>query len=848
MPAKATTRSTSNAASAKKGTTTVKKAPAKKAVAKKTAVTKTTKKTTATKKVTVKKTTSPSAWSYKAKSLNKILSTDITKGKHLVIVESPAKGRTIGGFLGKNVDVQASFGHVADLPAKTLGVDVADGFLPTYEISPEKKKVVAELKRRAQEADGVWLATDEDREGEAIAWHIAQTLGLDIEKTPRIVFHEITKEAINRAVQEPRTIDMNLVDAQQARRVLDRLVGFSVSPVLWTKIKRGLSAGRVQSVAVKLIIEREREITWFKPEESWKLFASLCHTTWLLEVQLTKVDGKEPQAANYADVETILQPYGVSMATPATPGNPEEPLVCDYEKSFPFSLTDITIKQGKKNPSAPFITSTLQAEASRRFGWSVKQVMSVAQRLYESGYITYMRTDSTNLSWLAIGAAKNYITNTYGPKYHQVRQFASKSKNAQEAHEAIRPTYIDRTPEKSGLGAQEGMLYRLIWQRTVASQMASAEVELTTYAFTPQGIPHTWTAQGSVITFEWFLVLYGKQTQEEQDETDKQDDGETLLPKLSKGTSCTSEHILAQQNFTKPPSRYTESALVKALESRGIGRPSTYAPTISTIQDRGYIEKQDDKKLYPLEISFHVNDYLQEHFSTMMDYDFTAQMEDSLDEIGLGNIWRQTMMQEFYGPFSAAIQEAKKWEKAVVAVGKHCPTCADWQLIYKFTRFGKFIWCDHYPECTYTEKSQEEQDALAPLKEKYEGKPCPEGGTIVVKMGRFWPFLTSSLYPEVKWITSIPDEALQALEASHGGGVCPDCGTWKLVVKKARRGNYFLACNRYPDCKHAENIPWQPGGWGGARSWWARKSFRKTATGSRTSAAKKTVKKTTKKK
>lgn len=484
----------------KPATTPAKKAAVKKTIAKNTAANKAATKKTVTKKKT-SSDTGP-ALSYKAPLLKKTFSTDMSTGKHLVIVESPAKGRTIGGFLGKHVQVQASFGHIADLPGKTMGVDIKNDFAPTYEISPEKKKVVSELKKLAKEADGVWLATDEDREGEAIAWHIAQTLGLDVKTTPRIVFHEITKEAILDAVKHPRTIDMNLVDAQQARRVLDRLVGFTVSPVLWTKIKRGLSAGRVQSVAVKLIIEREREIQAFKPQESWKLITTLRHATGTLAVGLSAVGGKAASIMNYADVHATLSPYGIGLdAASARAGDPQDPLMLDYPHVHNFSLVDVAIKQGKKNPSAPYITSTLQAEASRRFGRSVKQVMSVAQRLYESGYITYMRTDSTNLSGMAIAAAKSYILDTYGERYHQVRQFASKSKNAQEAHEAIRPTYINRAPDASGLAGQELMLYRLIWQRTLASQMASAELELTTYTFMPDGIDHQWTAQGSVITF-----------------------------------------------------------------------------------------------------------------------------------------------------------------------------------------------------------------------------------------------------------------------------------------------------------------------------------------------------------
>jgi DNA topoisomerase I len=822
MPVKKTTRSTTSAAPAKKVAkeTSAKKAPAKKRVTKKVAA-----KKSPAKKVAPKKNEP-----YVPSRLASAYSTDISKGKHLVIVESPAKAKTIGWFLGKGVEVLASYGHVSDLPQKTMWVDIKNNFEPTYEIAAEKKKVIAELRKRAKEADGVWLATDEDREGEAIARHVAQALWLDLQKTPRIVFHEITKEAIQKAVQSPRYIDMNLVDAQQARRILDRIVGFSISPVLWIKIKRWLSAWRVQSVAVKLIIEREREIQAFKPEESWKIFADITYQNYTLRTTLAKIGKDEAELRSIDDVQAILEQYAISdIASVIKTDEKNWSQTCTIEHKHIFQLHDIIVKNGKKNPSAPFITSSLQQEASRRFGRGVKQVMSVAQRLYEAWFITYMRTDSTNLSGLAIAAAKWFITKTYGEKYHQVRQFASKSKNAQEAHEAIRPTYIDRTPDQSGLAAQELMLYRLIWLRTVASQMASAEVENTTYDFMPAGLDHHWTITGEVITFDGFLVLYEKQksdtTKEDDDIAD--DEQDAILPKIAKGTNCDANVFEAVQFFTKPPSRYTESALVKALESRGIGRPSTYAPTISTIQDRGYIEKKEDKKLYPFEIAFHVNDFLDIHFKHMMNYEFTAKMEDLLDEIADGGITRQNMMKNFYTEFDKEVQEAKQWEKAVMFVWRNCPKCKEWNLIYKFTKFGKFIGCDKYPECDYTEKTKEESDKLAPLKEKYEGQPCPEWGTIVVKMWRFWPFLTSSLYPEVKWISWIPDDAKIALEKEFGGKECPECGKWKLVIKKARRGNYFLACDRYPECKHAENIPGQPSTGGGGWKRFAKKKIAK---------------------
>lgn len=834
------TRSTHSAAKAKKGETNSEIKSIKKTPVKKASKPKTTKATKAKKSLAKKQTGSTAIAKTSSAKLRTTFLSDISKGSHLVIVESPAKAKTIKGFLGGHVDVQASFWHVADLPNKTLGVDIKDNFKPTYEIAPEKKKVISELKRRAVGMDGIWLATDEDREWEAIAWHVANALGLDVKEVPRIVFHEITKEAIKSAVSTPRKLDIDLVDAQQARRVLDRIVWFSVSPILWTKIKRGLSAGRVQSVAVKLVVEREREIQNFKPEESRKVFSELTHEDYSLSVELTKIKGKTPHLKTFPDIEKLLAEYKISLSQKDIGFDKKNwNQLVNLNYTHPFTLSNITVKSWKKNPSPPFITSTLQQEASRRFGWTVKQVMSVAQRLYEAWYITYMRTDSTNLSSLALGSAKEYITSTFGEKYHQVRQFTSKIKNAQEAHEAIRPSYIDRTPEKSNLAGQELSLYRLIWLRTVASQMASAEYEETTYDFAPEGIDHTRSIKGEIITFPWFLTLYGekpapkKPAKSLDDENNTQDEDEEIiqeitLPKIKKWTICSASSLLAKQLFSQPPSRYTESGLVKALESRAIWRPSTYAPTIATIQDRWYVEKKEDKKIYPLEISFHVQDYLEKYFTKLMNYEFTAKMEDKLDDVAIGKVKRESMMQQFYDWFETQLLEAKKWEKTTMPVGRHCPKCKDWNLIFKFTKFGKFIGCDAYPECDYTEKTQEENDALAPLKEKYEGKPCPEWGTIVVKIGRFGPFLTSSLYPEVKRISSIPDDIKIDLEAKHWGGVCPDCKEGTLVVKKARRGNYFLACSRYPDCKHAENIPWQENSsW--AWSSGAKKRFRKKA-------------------
>jgi len=471
--------------------------------------------------------------------------------KNLVIVESPAKAKTIARYLGKGFEVKSSFGHIRDLPKKGLAVDKEHGFEPTYEISPDKKKVVAELKKAAKAADVVWLASDEDREGEAIAWHLCIALGLKLDNTKRIVFHEITKPAIERAVEHPRTVDKRLVDAQQARRVLDRLVGYELSPVLWKKVQSGLSAGRVQSVAVRLIVEREREIRDFKPEVTFRVTAQFS-------------DDKQPFTAELSKKLADIQAAREFLSD------------C---KQATFTVADITMKPGFRNPSAPFTTSSLQQEASRRLGFGVKQTMMLAQRLYEDGHITYMRTDSTVLSQTALSAAQAYITKNFGERYHRVRQYQTKQQSAQEAHEAIRPTEL--TVLKAGDDPQQQKLYQLIWQRMLASQMAAAETERTEANIDISSRPEQFIAKGEILRFDGFLKVYGG----------GKDD--TLLPALKKGDRLTAEAIVAEEAFSKPPARYSEASLVKKLEELGIGRPSTYAPTISTIQSRGYVEKRD---------------------------------------------------------------------------------------------------------------------------------------------------------------------------------------------------------------------------------------------------------------
>ena len=576
--------------------------------------------------------------------------------ENLVIVESPAKAKTIEQFLGKGFTVKSSFGHIRDLEKKDLGVDIEHNFQPKYEISADKKMVVKELKALAKEAKTVWLASDEDREGEAIAWHLFEVLKLKPENTKRIVFHEITKDAILYAIAHPRDIDKNLVDAQQARRVLDRLVGFEVSPVLWKKVKPSLSAGRVQSVAVRLIVEREREINAFKEQAYYRVtgqFATAAHATLKAEVQ-----------ERFASKEAALA-------------------YIEACRDAEFTVTSVETKPTIRKPAPPFTTSTLQQEASRKLGLSVSQTMSVAQKLYEHGLITYMRTDSVNLSALAINTAKEVIRTTLGERYSQPRNYATKTKGAQEAHEAIRPTYMNRPTIEGDRNEQQ--LYELIYKRTLASQMANAELERTSIVISLSNRKEPFTAIGEVITFDGFLRVY---MESYDDETE--DEHTDLLPAIEKGDRLERQAITAQEQFTQHPPRYTEASLVKKMEALGIGRPSTYAPTITTIQNRGYIiresregvEKEvvtltlkgkdikssvskktfgaEKKKLFPSDMGMVVTDFLSAHFKNIMDYNFTAEAEESLDRVAEGKEEWQKMIGEFYSPFHENVESTLK--------------------------------------------------------------------------------------------------------------------------------------------------------------------------------------------
>ncbi|MBD98455.1 MAG: DNA topoisomerase I [Verrucomicrobia bacterium] len=604
--------------------------------------------------------------------------------KNLVIVESPAKAKTIEGFLGKDFTVKSSFGHIRDLPGKKISIDIENGYTPEYIISDDKKKVVAELKKLAKKAEIVWLATDEDREGEAISWHLLEALHLDESKTKRIVFSEITKNAIQKAIEKPRSVNKNLVDAQQARRVLDRLVGYELSPILWKKVKPSLSAGRVQSVTVRLIVEREREIKAFNVSEFFRIQGNFKNSSSsLFKAEVSK------RFDSFDEVKSFLEECSNSS----------------------FSIKSVVKKPAKKSPTAPFTTSTLQQEASRKLGYSVAQTMLVAQKLYEAGKITYMRTDSVNLSDFALQSAASHIKSEYGEEYLKSRQYSTKSKGAQEAHEAIRPTDLS-VPSLKG-DSQESRLYELIWKRTISSQMADARIERTTATIDVSSSEYDFSAKGEVLQFDGFLKVYLESTDDESEEAQ-----EGMLPKLIEGEGLDRIKIEATQRFTKHPARYQEASLVRKLEELGIGRPSTYAPTISTVQKRGYVVKEsregeertykvlilDDEgineeartertgaeknKLFPTDIGSVVTDFLAEHFDKIMDYSFTANVEKQFDDIAAGQLVWNKMINQFYGPFHKNVE--KTLEHADRAKGERLLGIDPKSGKEVFARIGRF--------------------------------------------------------------------------------------------------------------------------------------------------------------
>lgn len=673
---------------------------------------------------------------------------------NLVIVESPTKAKTLAKFLGDKYHIEASMGHIRDLPKSELGVDVENNFEPQYIIPRDKRKRVNELKKLAEKSDTLFLATDPDREGEAIAWHIAALLGSPSKgkikkEMKRVVFHEITEEAIKDAFNHPRELDLKLVDAQQARRVLDRLVGYKLSPLLWKKIKRGLSAGRVQSVALRLIVEREKEIGLFKAQEYWTIEALVSlkdKSSDKFTITLVEIDGKKAEINN--EVEAKKHVEGL--------------------KSSDFKISEVNKKEVRRYPYAPFTTSTLQQTSSNKLGMSAKKTMMIAQSLYEQGFITYMRTDSVNLSASAITAVRDYISQDIGTKYlpSTQRVFKSKSKNAQEAHEAIRPTDPKVTSEYikqvAGFTRDHIRLYELIWKRFVACQMSEAVIDQTTV--TVKADIYTLRATGSVIKFEGWLKLYGKEVEEEKPVTEEveADNKNQLLPEVKEGQDLNQEEVIPTQHFTQPPPRYNEASLIKKLEELGIGRPSTYAPILSTIQERFYVEKTE-RKFFPTSLGITVTDFLLEYFPDVFNYEFTAQMEDSLDQIASGErAWKPTI-QQFYTPFEKKITDtfadAEKVQMEVEYVDKNCPKCGK-RLMVRVGKFGKFLACSGFPDCKHTEALEEKIDAVCP----------DDGGQIVVRKTRHGKtFYGCKNWPTCKfasWTKPKGSEKLEVVETS----------------------------------------------------------------------------------
>ncbi len=710
----------------------------------------------------------------------------------LIIVESPTKAKTISKFLAKKYRVESSFGHIRDLPKSEMGIDITANFEPRYVIPTKAKKTVSGLKAAAKKSVSVILASDEDREGEAIAWHLVQALGLDEQKIKRIVFHEITKEAILAALENPRTIDHNLVNAQQARRVLDRLVGYELSPFLWKKVAKGLSAGRVQSVATRLIVEREKEIRAFKSEEYWTLTG---------DFQTEKKKGSDG-ASFTADLYKLR---GKTFDKLTIKANDAKQLK-DLLSGSSYKIDKIEKKQVSKNPSPPFTTSTLQQSANRHLGFSAKQTMTVAQKLYEEGYITYMRTDALNLSPKFTGEAATWLKNNLGAEYSVPggRAYKNKSKNAQEAHEAIRPTEVATTPEMLGekLDRNQARLYRLIWERAVSSQMPPAKLAATTIdtKTETEGQEYIFRASGQMIVFDGYLKIWPEKTKEQE------------LPAVTEGEAARLLELRSDQHETNPPARYSDASLVKELEKHGIGRPSTYAPTINTIIARNYVTRDDNKKLQPTDIAFVVVDLLINHFPKIVDYEFTATLEDDLDSIASGEKEWQPVIKGFYEDFHGNLQ-AKYEEinkKDIMPEEKSeelCDKCGA-AMIIKTGRYGKFLACSAFPDCRNIKKlgggpasSPEKSAQVGELEKKHAGTVCDKcGSPMAVKVGKYGPFLACTSYPKCKNIKNIAQEG-EGKEID-----CPLCQKGKIVKKFSRRGPFY-ACSNYPDCKNAYSGP-----------------------------------------
>jgi DNA topoisomerase I len=685
--------------------------------------------------------------------------------KNLVIVESPAKAKTIEKYMGKDYKVLASMGHVRDLPKSAFGIEINGDVRFDYEAlgQPMTRKAVTAIRKAVKEADTVWLATDPDREGEAIAWHVAELVKLAAAARKRVAFNEITRRAVTDAFEHPRAIDMDLVDAQQARRAVDRIVGYRLSPLLWRTLAPNLSAGRVQSPALLLIVERERAIRAFVPREYWDVVAHL--------------------ATREGEVFDAFHPVGekakfdLADAASAT-------AVRDRVRPGPWVVGEVRRTERTRKPPAPFKTSTLQQAASAKLGFPVWKTMSLAQNLYEGGRITYMRTDSTNLSQDALGAIEGVVGQHFGAAYHERRQFAATSKGAQEAHEAIRPSDVALLPAEVApkIGKDELRLYDMIWQRTMASQMKEAVYDATSVDVVSNGV--TFRATGQVLKFDGFMKVYLERADDEPEEK------EGLLPELAEGDSLTLRDIDVEQHFTQPPPRYTEATLVREMERLGIGRPSTYSPTIKKLIDRGFVTSEN-RRLHPKPLGEETIRLLEAHFAEIVDYDFTARMEEALDQIAEGARKMVPVVREFHQSFSSQVEEQKdKMRRPERPTDKTCPECGR-PVVEKFGKHGLwFLSCSGWPECKW---SQQLDESGEPLPEpEGTGEKCPNcGSELVAKTGRFGPFVGCSNYPECKYIKKEPPR--------ETGESCPECGS-ALVEKRGRFGP-FVGCSNYPECK-----------------------------------------------
>jgi len=693
---------------------------------------------------------------------------------NLIIVESPAKAKTIKNFLGKGYEVIASKGHIRDLPKSRFGITVdeeTNHLVPTYSVAKENAATVKEIKALAKKADTIYIATDEDREGEAIGWHIAHAIKKDPEELPRIVFHEITKTAIKHALESARKIDMDMVNAQQARRMLDRVVGYKLSPLLASKIQKGLSGGRVQSSTLKLVVDREREIQAFIPVEYWSIDT----------VFKTNIDA------------ALITHNGTKLNKMSIENKAQADDIFKSVNADSFTISKLEKKQRKTSTPPPFMTSTLQQTASSKLGFTPKKTMMVAQSLYEgvktpdgtSGVITYMRTDSLNLAQEAVGAVRGIIENRFGEKYlpKEPKVYTKKSKGAQEAHEAIRPTMLHFTPEvaQSFLKADEIKLYRLIYERFMACQMEDALFEQQSIIF--KGENNSYRASGRKLLFDGFYAVTGT------------DDKDKLLPTLKEGDKAEIQTIKPEQHFTEPPARYSEASLIKKLESEGVGRPSTYAPTVATLSGRTYVTIEK-KQIIPTEMAFTVTKILEENFANIVDISFTSNMEEKLDEVSEGNVDWQELLSEFYFPFMQQVADGKEnivSLKLAKPLGRTCPKCGESELLLRSGRFGNFIACSGFPKCKYTEQCDEEGNKVEVKIETSDEKCDKCGQEMIVKNGRNGKFLACSGYPECKNTKSMESES-KTSEVP-----CPDCGG-KLIWKQSRRGS-FWGCEKYPDCK-----------------------------------------------